>query len=214
MAHRKLYDEIGVNPDADTSQIKKAYRKKAKRVHPDHGGNEDEFNKLNRAFLVLSNPETRSKYDKTGDETLQEPDNFQQKIMIIISSALEQILTNMANRGRDPCENDIVSEMRQKIKEEIQKGETHIANCNTLMNKTKKLQGRFKVNKGNNFLEQMIAAKITNIELTINNSQREIEPLKEAYDLLKDASFTFDSAKQQHAQYASSLMQALGMSGI
>lgn len=213
MSHRKLYDELGVEPESDVKTIKQAYRKKAKKVHPDHGGSEVEFNKLNRAYLVLSNPELRSKYDATGDESVQQPDNEQSKIMMTIAGALEAVITHLETRGKEPSEFDLVAEMRKKLKEEISKGENHISSCNTLIKKTKKLLGKFKVKNGNNFIERMLLAKIDNISLNIKTSEVAMEPLKKACEVLEDVEFSF-IPKTNDNPYISATTLAEALSGM
>lgn len=58
--------------NADEKQIKKAYRKLAVKHHPDKGGDEHKFKEVSAAYEVLSDPETRAKYDKYGLEGLSE----------------------------------------------------------------------------------------------------------------------------------------------
>lgn len=67
MAARDLYEILGVPQDADPETIKRAYRRKARQLHPDAGGNEDGFKELTTAYEVLRNPETRANYDRFGD---------------------------------------------------------------------------------------------------------------------------------------------------
>lgn len=67
MAVRDLYEILGVDRDADQEHIKKAYRRKARVLHPDAGGDEEQFKELTTAYEVLRNPETRANYDRYGD---------------------------------------------------------------------------------------------------------------------------------------------------
>jgi molecular chaperone DnaJ len=67
MAVRDLYEILGVERDADQDNIKRAYRRKARELHPDAGGSEDDFKELTTAYEVLRNPETRANYDRFGD---------------------------------------------------------------------------------------------------------------------------------------------------
>lgn len=60
------YDILGVSVDATLDEIKKAYRTKSKTMHPDRGGNEQEFAELTEAYEILSDTEKRSFYDKNG----------------------------------------------------------------------------------------------------------------------------------------------------
>jgi len=68
----KLYETLEVEKGADAKAIKKAYRKMAIKHHPDKGGDEHHFKEVNAAYEVLSDPETRAKYDKHGLEGLEE----------------------------------------------------------------------------------------------------------------------------------------------
>lgn len=57
------YSTLGVSRDASQDEIKKAYRKLAMTHHPDKGGDPAEFQKLNDAYEVLSNPDKKLQYD-------------------------------------------------------------------------------------------------------------------------------------------------------
>ncbi len=60
------YDILGVSKDASQEEIKKAYRKKAHKHHPDKGGDEEKFKKVNQAYQVLSDEKKRKQYDQFG----------------------------------------------------------------------------------------------------------------------------------------------------
>jgi len=60
------YKILGVDKSASQSDIKKAYRAKAKQHHPDKGGDEAEFKKINQAYEVLGNEQKRSQFDQFG----------------------------------------------------------------------------------------------------------------------------------------------------
>lgn len=71
MAYIDYYDILGVSKNASADDIKKAYRRKARKLHPDLNPNDKEahrkFQQLNEANEVLSDPEKRAKYDKYGE---------------------------------------------------------------------------------------------------------------------------------------------------
>ena len=65
-----FYDILGVDKSASESEIKKAYRKKAIKYHPDKNPGdpkaEENFKKAAEAYEVLGNKDKRSKYDQFG----------------------------------------------------------------------------------------------------------------------------------------------------
>lgn len=70
----ELYKVLGVEKSADSKDIKKAYFELAKRHHPDKGGNEEEFKKIQKAYDVLSDGQKRAFYDQTGQVPGEEGD--------------------------------------------------------------------------------------------------------------------------------------------
>ena len=68
----KYYDLIGVPKTATTDEIKKAFRKKALKEHPDKGGDPEKFKDLTVAYEVLSDPEKRKLYDQYGEEGVRD----------------------------------------------------------------------------------------------------------------------------------------------
>jgi DnaJ family protein A protein 2 len=70
--NKEFYEILEVPQQAAQDDIKKAYRKKVIKMHPDKGGDPEEFKKLQAAYEVLSHPEKREIYDKYGIEGLRE----------------------------------------------------------------------------------------------------------------------------------------------
>ncbi len=81
MAGKDYYNILGVNRDASEREIKQAYRKQARKYHPDvNPGDksaEARFKQMNEAYEVLSDKEKRQKYDQFGDQW-QHADQFAQ----------------------------------------------------------------------------------------------------------------------------------------
>ena len=72
MTYIDYYKILGINKKASANDIKKAYRKMARKYHPDLNPGDKEaekkFKEINEANEVLSNPENRKKYDKHGKD--------------------------------------------------------------------------------------------------------------------------------------------------
>jgi molecular chaperone DnaJ len=67
---RDYYEILGVSNNADKEEIKRAYRRLARKYHPDvnkEPGAEERFKEINRAYEVLSEPEIRNRYDRFGE---------------------------------------------------------------------------------------------------------------------------------------------------
>ena len=82
MAFIDYYKILGVNKSASEKEIKSAYRKLARKHHPDLNPNnaeaEKQFKQVNEANEVLSDPEKRKKYDKYG-ENWQHSEAYEQQ---------------------------------------------------------------------------------------------------------------------------------------
>ena len=65
-----LYGLLGVAPDATDDEIKRAYRQRARELHPDANGGDPEsearFKEVSFAYEVLRDPERRARYDRFG----------------------------------------------------------------------------------------------------------------------------------------------------
>src|SRR5262249_23561884 len=75
MARRDYSDVLGVARNADSAEIKKAYRRLAMDFHPDRNpgskDSEDRFKEASEAYEVLSDPDKRAHYDRFGFEGLR-----------------------------------------------------------------------------------------------------------------------------------------------
>jgi curved DNA-binding protein len=86
LAYTDYYEVLGVPRDSDQDAIRRAYRKLARKYHPDLNSDsdaEDRFKQLGEAYEVLSDPEKRERYDRLGanwrEQEQEQPDtNFEE----------------------------------------------------------------------------------------------------------------------------------------
>jgi len=75
MDYKDYYKILGIEKSADKDELKKAYRKLARKHHPDVNpgdkASEEKFKEINEAYEVLSDPEKRKKYDQFGAQWQQ-----------------------------------------------------------------------------------------------------------------------------------------------
>src|SRR3989338_762421 len=76
MSKQDYYERLGITKSASQEEIKKVYRRLAKKYHPDvNQGNksaEEKFKEISEAYLVLSDPEKRRQYDQCGGSAFED----------------------------------------------------------------------------------------------------------------------------------------------
>lgn len=91
-----LYDTLGVDKSASQSQLKTAYRDRARQTHPDHHPEKaDEFKAVTSAYQVLADPDKRKLYDETGTTNqLSEEEYSRQQVNSNVVGILHQVVEN------------------------------------------------------------------------------------------------------------------------
>jgi curved DNA-binding protein len=80
---RDYYEVLGVQRDASAQEIQQAFRKLARRHHPDVNKDpaaEERFKEINDAYQVLSDPKTRARYDRFGPDFRQIPEDYDEQV--------------------------------------------------------------------------------------------------------------------------------------
>jgi curved DNA-binding protein len=80
---RDYYEVLGVSRDATAEQLQQAFRTLARKSHPDVNkdpGAEDRFKEINEAYHVLSDPNTRKRYDRFGEDFRRIPEDYDERV--------------------------------------------------------------------------------------------------------------------------------------
>ncbi|KOG43630.1 DnaJ C-terminal domain-containing protein [Streptomyces resistomycificus] len=80
---RDFYEVLGVSRTASQDEIQQAYRQLARKYHPDVNkdpGAEERFKDLNEAYSVLSDPKTRARYDRFGEDFRKVPEDWEERV--------------------------------------------------------------------------------------------------------------------------------------
>ena len=186
-----LYKIIGVKKNATRDQIKNAYRDKARELHPDKGGDNEEFGIIAKAYHVLSDKENRERYDRTGVEVAvsfieQKAQGLLQTMfnMCIDKIGVEGILTfNVIKRTKELLKTELDATIEQKKKV--------IERKKALEKITKRIKHKNKLNA----FTLVIKHRIDQEDKKSKVISEQIEAVKIAQKMLKDYGFKFDIAK-------------------
>lgn len=174
-----LYQILGVGKDATQEQIKTAYRKLAATHHPDKpSGDTELFRKIQKAYEVLSNLQSRQRYDETG---LSEPDQLshtEKMVMDLFDELLQGNLDGDVN---------FVQMATVLLYEKIHSKGVKLANIKNVQARLKRLQGRVQRDHSNLF-EKLVSMRLDHCAIEIEKLDTAIQDLESCLNLVKQHS--------------------------
>ncbi len=142
------YEELGVDRTADVPTIKRAFRKRVKRAHPDaEGGSTDALIRASTSLAVLTDPAKRKIFDDTGRIEEQKPDLDGAAALQIIHQEIGTAMSDFINGGMNPAADprtfDVLAVVRRRIRHSIQEAETAAAGGEKVIEFLKDMATRF-----------------------------------------------------------------------
>jgi molecular chaperone DnaJ len=102
---RDYYEVLGIDRNADEAEIKRAFRALAMKVHPDKNPGdreaEDRFKEANEAYIVLSDPKARARYDRWGQAGVDGRKGPVPQGFGAVVDAVDELLGDFLKRRRD-----------------------------------------------------------------------------------------------------------------
>lgn len=191
MKKNGVYNYFEIEPSASQEEVKKAYRKKSKQVHPDLGGSQEEFEKANKYYELLTSPELREIYDKTGK--IQDEKRLKFNHFNAILRIFEKIVFNTKPEDQvDLKKVNLIDEIRKVLEKElstfeVQKKMAIISNENI-----KDMIKRFKVKNKTNIFENVLKDKIAINEAAEIELNAKIKSHKSGLRFLEDFDYQTD----------------------
>ena len=178
------YAMLGIERDADDNQVKAAYRKAAKGMHPDSGGDVDQFARLQTCYDLLRDPVRRKVFDDTGfDPQLADPRDLKGLML------LEPLVNDVILDEREPGSFDPLAAMRRKLSDDIVKSRFHILELERHRNRVRQHIDRLGRKPGTDFLGSMLRARSQSIAEAIRNAEGQIQVIEQAYSMLEGYSY-------------------------
>ena len=184
MTEENLFEILGLEPSEEytNDEIRKAWMTKAKELHPDRGGDAEEFNKVQKAYEALVDPAARISYHKTGK--VKEKVDFDKRARSTIMSMLEKILNST---GEEIFMGDAPGALFAMIEDEMNTRRKLIDQTKKAISRYKRFRDRFK-SKGQNidFIKQGFDNKIFSFKNDLKTHLEDVKVLRRMKSLLED----------------------------
>ena len=154
------YDTLGIKPDATAAEVKKAYRRKAGKAHPDKGGDGKEMAEINRAYAVLGDEQRRIEYDSTGSDG--DTKTLADYADEILASLFSEVIEKAGDDNPLTVAKRALGEYIAELKQKQTAGQRRIA-------RLAKQRGRVKSKTGQNLYAALIDAKVDQQEKALES---------------------------------------------
>lgn len=181
------YEALGVERGASDEEIKDAYRRAARKAHPDKGGSPEKFYPVQKAYAVLKDKGRRERYDRgipepeddTRTEALQE-------LARLFMSAVDEL---------DVDHDDLIAAVRfaiQKTKDKVRQARRQVEKGIAKLRSAAKRLGRRKDAKGEDIVGLMLKQSIEKGEGALVEADRERDRLDLMLQMVDDYQYSTD----------------------
>ena len=170
-----LYEVLDVKRNADSVEIKAAFRARAKELHPDSGGSDEAFAKLNEAYMVLRDKTRRKQYDETGEVDKDGVSSDLKKLAAALMSLFECAIQEDLHNRKDL---DVIKLMQGFVKEAMKKKEEDIIKIEIELFATKSLARRISSKDKRNLFGSIIDRKKDVLENSFVRLTQELRLMK------------------------------------
>lgn len=207
---KDLYKILGVTRNVSLKGIQNAYRKQAKKHHPDRGGDPEKFREVTEAYDVLSDPERRHRYDATG-ETDKPVDNREALLATAVARAYSLVLEKLLPSNKDLTKVDLVAEMKQALDTKIQEIEKNLPEVRKVKARLEQVAERLEDEQG--LLKGAAQYQAAHVGRQIEAVEKELHDAKLAHDYLRGCKYRFDpkTTREQDIEKLERLMRGIGM---
>lgn len=180
---KSFYDVLGVDKEATQEDIKRAFRKKASKAHPDKGGLTDDMVELNKVYKCLSNAQSRLFYDQNGEEP--KPDDTAKLAKDLVMDIFMKVL-------KEKVENDVIGVTRKNIQKQLVELNGALAKMKEVEDMLNRRKGKVRVKKKKakqgtiNLWDMLISERLKELSLNRVNVDREITVRSIALKVLDD----------------------------
>jgi curved DNA-binding protein CbpA len=167
-----LYQVLDVSHDASTAAINAAYRRKAKTLHPDAGGDAEDFRILKLARDVLADPNHRKDFDRTGDL----PDvHREENAQAMAYAAAGDLLLSLVGEIKSPNYEDVLAILRDVVTKRLRQTAEQQASVEKLLEKLPVVANRLRPKEGENILRSVLLRRGEDLRKTLDSLKHDTE---------------------------------------
>lgn len=186
-----FYKILKIKKNATSEQIKKSYRRLAKKHHPDKGGDMQEFIKIQTAYRILYDSETRKQYDITGEWSEKKLFTEAEKTIQVLAQMYEKVILNQDTNENTDLKKIIIEALKndkENISKILEQIEGKLKYLNSLLGR---LQN--KDDKKENVFDKVTRSSIQKMEAKKTEGEYELKIRKLAIDEMENYDSVFEA---------------------